>query len=66
MGTVETFVAYRVGEIQTSTNPEQWIYIPTNLTPADILSREITAADLAKCDKWLKGPEFSRKPEQSY
>ena len=34
------FVANWVGEIQTSTDPEQWRYIPTSLNPADILSRE--------------------------
>ena len=46
------FVANRVGEIQTSTNPEQCRYISTSLNPADILSRGMTAADLAKCDRW--------------
>ena len=59
------FVANRVGEIQTSTDPEQWRYIPTSLNPADILSRGMTAADLAKCDRWWKGPEFLRKPEEA-
>ena len=60
------FVANRVGEIQTSTNPEQWRYLPTSLNPADILSRGMTAADLAKCDRWWKGPEFLRKPEEAW
>ena len=60
------FVANRVGEIQTSTDPEQWRYIPTSLNPADILSRGMTAADLAKCDRWWKGPEFLRKPEEAW
>ena len=60
------FVANRVGEIQTSTDPEQWRYIPTSLNPADILSRGMTAADLAKCDRWWKGPEFLRKPKEAW
>ena len=46
------FVADQVGAIQTSTNPEQWIYIPTSLNPADILSRGMRAADLEHCNKW--------------
>ena len=50
------FVANRVGEIQTSTNSEQWRYIPTGLNPADILSRGMTAADLENCERWWKGP----------
>ena len=60
------FVANRVGEIQTSTDPEQWRYIPTSLNPADILSRGMTAADLAKCNRWWKGPEYLRKPEEAW
>ena len=26
----------------------------------------MTAADLAKCDRWWKGPEFLRKPEEAW
>ena len=26
----------------------------------------MTAADLAKCGRWLKGPEFLRKPEEAW
>lgn len=32
------FVANRVGEIQPSTSPDQWQYIPTAQNPADILT----------------------------
>ena len=60
------FVANRVGEIQTSTSPEQWRYIPTNLNPADILSRGMKAADLENCDRWWKGPEFLSKHKETW
>ncbi|XP_070560349.1 uncharacterized protein [Ptychodera flava] len=39
------FVANRVGEIQTSTNPEQWRYVPTKENPADLVTIGVTAVD---------------------
>lgn len=60
------FVANRVGEIQTGTNPEQWKYVPTNLNPADILSRGMKAADLVDCDRWWRGPKFLRESESAW
>ena len=60
------FVANRVGEIQTSTIPEQWIYITTSLNPADILSRGMKTADLINCDRWWTGPEFLRKSDVAW
>lgn len=60
------FVANRVGEIQTYTNPEQWKYVPTSLNPADVLSRGMKAVDLIDCDRWWKGPEFLRQSEASW
>ena len=67
-GTISTNIVAaktRVGEIQTSINPEQWRYIPTSLNPADKLSRGMAAADLAKYNRWWKGPEFLRKPNEA-
>ena len=52
------FVANRVGEIQTSTNPQQWRHVPTAQNPADIASRGSTAAKLATDALWWSGPEF--------
>ena len=52
------FVANRIGEIQTSTRPDQWRYVPTDLNPADILSRGMSATDLIDCHTWWRGPEF--------
>ena len=57
------FVANRVGEIQTSTSPDQWRYVPTDLNPADILSRGMSAADLVDCHIWWRGPEFLLQKE---
>ena len=60
------FVANRVGEIQSSTDPAQWRYVPTKLNPADILSRGISAVELLCCDKWWRGPEFLRLLEDAW
>ena len=60
------FVANRVGEIQSSTDPAQWKYVPTKLNPADILSRGMTAVELLGCDKWWRGTEFLRLLEDAW
>ena len=35
----KTFVANRVGKIQSCTNPEQWRHVKSNENPVDLLSR---------------------------
>ena len=57
------FVAHRVGEIQTQTDPNQWRYVPTKVNPADMLSRGMPANDLAKCNSWWRGPAFFSQTE---
>ena len=60
------FVANRVGEIQSSTDPDQWRYVPTSVNPADILSRGMAATELLDCEKWWRGPEFLKLPEDAW
>ena len=57
------FVANRVGEIQSLTNPEQWRYVPTHENPADLITRGMRISDMAKEEKWWNGPEFLQKEE---
>lgn len=45
------FVAHQVGEIQGSTNPERWRYVPTKLSPSELLSRGRSVSALAEEDK---------------
>ena len=59
------FVANRIGEIQSNSDPDQWRYVPTSINPADLLSRGMRAADLKTCDKWWKGPEFLLQPVET-
>ena len=57
------FVAHRVGSIQSATNPDQWKHVPTRLNPADLLTRGLSASQLAECNQWWNGPETSSIPE---
>ena len=58
----KAFVAHRVGEIHTHTEPRQWLHVPTAQNPADVGTRSITAAELKDCKLWWEGPEFLKLP----
>ena len=58
----KTFVANRIGEIQRQTCPEQWQYVSTNVNPADLLTRGVTASKLVNDVHWWNGPEFLQGP----
>ena len=64
--TLKTFVANRVSEIQSVTNPRQWRYVPTEENPADKLTRGLTALRLAEDQSWWSGPEFLMKAENEW
>ena len=64
--TFKPFVANRIGEKQTNTEPNQWRYVPTGVNPADMLSRGMHALDLAKCDSWWRGPLFLQESEDTW
>lgn len=52
------FVANRVGEIQTVTDPQKWRHVPTNNYPPDLLTRGFELSELAKNERWHNGPDF--------
>ena len=54
------FVANRIGEIQSSSNPEQWRYVPTKINPADHLTRGLKVSELIEKNSWWEGPEYLR------
>ncbi len=58
----QPFVANRIGEIQSATQPSQWHYVPTDQNPADMVSRGAKISEL-NCDMWLTGPEFLKFTE---
>ena len=60
------FVAHRVGEIHEKSNPNQWRYVPTDMNPADLGTRGMTAQELTDSTKWWNGPEFLCNPEAEW
>ena len=64
--TFKPFVANRVGEIQSLTNPKQWRFVPTNENPADFTTRGMRVSDMVKEKKWWSGPDFLQKEESDW
>ena len=49
------FVANRVGEIQSLTNPKRWRFVPTNEKPADLTTRDqLWRLDPKRFSSWTK------------
>ena len=55
------FVANRVGEIQMSSSPERWRYIPTAMNPADCLTRGVKLVEIMNLKLWWEGPEYLKE-----
>ena len=62
----QPFVANKLGEIQSKTNPEQWRYVPSEQNHADLGSRGITMERLGKEKLWWKGAEFLVQDEDRW
>ena len=54
----QVFVANRVQQIRSQTEPTQWRHIRTAENPADEASRGLTPRELVSESKWLTGPDF--------
>ena len=52
------FIANRIGEIQTSTNPDKWRYVPTKQNTADHLTQGTTLPELSQLKVWWEGSIF--------
>ena len=55
---LKSFVGVRVAEIQATWEPTMWRYVPTELNPADDLSRGISVREIN--GRWMNGPSFLR------
>ena len=60
------FVANRIGEIQSLTNPDQWRYVPTESIPADYLTRGLKVSELVERESWWEGPKYLQDIEERW
>ena len=60
------FVQHRVIEIRKLSNPEDWRYCPTDLNPADYVSRGVGAMQFVENRAWFKGPEFLEQEKKTW
>lgn len=61
-----TFIANRVGEIQSLTCIENWHHVPSQENPADFLSRGVTPDILKDLKSWWWGPAFLQSDERNW
>ena len=54
----KSFVANRIGEIRTATEPTHWNFVNGRINPADIGNRGIDILALSGYSTWWNGPEF--------
>ncbi|XP_068235731.1 uncharacterized protein [Palaemon carinicauda] len=57
-----TFVANRVAEIQSRTDPTEWWWVNSKNNPADFTTRPCPPNVLLENSMWQKGPAFMSRP----
>lgn len=60
------YVAGRVDQIQTFTQPEEWNHVEGKRNAADIVSRGCNLADLRQNKLYWKGPDFLTDPNAAW
>ena len=54
----DQYVSRRLAIIAKESTSEQWRFVPTDLNPADALSRGLSACELSEHTLWFDGPEY--------
>ncbi|KAL4005116.1 hypothetical protein ACER0C_004829 [Sarotherodon galilaeus] len=62
----QTFFPNRVGEIQSSTDVQDWWWIPGSANIADIPTRGASPNALTEDSEWQSGPKFLQLPEDEW
>ena len=61
-----TFVATKVGEIQSGSDPKEWVWIESENNIADIISRGAKIVQLGEGSPWQRGPTFLALPMEEW
>lgn len=61
-----TYAAIYIGEIQTSTNPDDWKWVESRWNIADWTKRGKHPNELDEKSQWPNGPEFLKFPESQW
>ncbi|XP_070408825.1 uncharacterized protein [Nothobranchius furzeri] len=62
----QTFFANRVGEIQSSTDVQDWWWIPGPANIADIITKGASPNALTDNSEWQSGPKFLQLPDDEW
>ncbi|XP_052855136.1 uncharacterized protein LOC128263898 [Drosophila gunungcola] len=60
------FVSNRIAKIQEMTKGMAWHHVPTDLNPADVVSRGCTSQELQEHSLWANGPPFLLKEASNW
>ena len=60
------FVANRVAEVLTESDPTQWHHVCTKLNVADLATRGASASNIQAESPWIQGPEFFKSDESEW
>ncbi|XP_040169684.1 uncharacterized protein LOC120904034 isoform X2 [Anopheles arabiensis] len=63
---LKQFVACRVGEILSLSDPKDWRHVPSKENPADCLTKWCKDTDIEQHGRWLNGPPFLYLPESNW
>lgn len=61
-----TFVATKIAEIQTKTDPNEWWWAPSNCNPADMTTRACHPNELGLNSVWQRGPQHLLQPIENW
>ena len=61
-----TFVAVRIGEIQSHTNGREWSWIAGTENVSDIITRGKSPSEIGEHSIWQTGPSFLKLPEHKW